>query len=223
MEHSTLWLTHIECCMTESHSHPRTHLLGTSGWSGGFILVGFLATNVSSAPTGKHARYLHSHATHWKPTSCRFLEDFRSYSSLVGMEINTQGPQLTDGTATWGHGKTRLAKENLQPTWTGYSLLGSLSYGTFTIKEAYGLKAQFHLQPKDKIWSVIWKSNLWPKVNIFLWLLVQNRILTWDNLRKRGFIGPSTCPLFLSKRNPWNTSLINAPLVHTFGIMFPKP
>jgi hypothetical protein len=37
--------------------------------------------------------------------------------------------------------------------------------------------------------------SLWPKVSIFLWLTVQNRILTWDNLKKRGFIGPSICTL----------------------------
>jgi hypothetical protein len=29
------------------------------------------------------------------------------------------------------------------------------------------------------------------KISTFLWLLVQNKILTWDNLRQRGFIGPS--------------------------------
>jgi hypothetical protein len=35
----------------------------------------------------------------------------------------------------------------------------------------------------------------WPKINTFLWLVAHNNILTWDNLRKRGFIGPSWCQL----------------------------
>jgi hypothetical protein len=35
----------------------------------------------------------------------------------------------------------------------------------------------------------------WPKISTFLWLVAHNNILTWDNLRKRGFIGPSWCQL----------------------------
>eukprot|EP00253_Pinus_taeda_P009559 PITA_09559 len=48
---------------------------------------------------------------------------------------------------------------------------------------------------QDKLrWDTLQKSKLWPKVSTFLWLLSKRRILTWDNLQKRGFIGPSRCP-----------------------------
>jgi len=80
--------------------------------------------------------------------------------------------------------------------------------GTLNIKEAYKLMAKFHLQPNDKIWPSIWKSNLSPKVSIFFWLVVQNCILTWDNLRKRGFIGPSSYPL-CSKQEESMENLLN--------------
>jgi hypothetical protein len=63
--------------------------------------------------------------------------------------------------------------------------------GTLTIKEGYHLQENFHNQLKEHLWNIIWKSKLWPKVSTFLWILVQNRILTWDNVRKRGFMGPS--------------------------------
>jgi hypothetical protein len=43
----------------------------------------------------------------------------------------------------------------------------------------------------------IWKDNIWPKVNMFLLLMDNNFILTWDNLRKCGFIGPFVFPIFL--------------------------
>jgi hypothetical protein len=36
-------------------------------------------------------------------------------------------------------------------------------------------------------------------VSTFLWLIVHNCVLTWDNLRKRGFIGPSICTLCQQK------------------------
>lgn len=40
----------------------------------------------------------------------------------------------------------------------------------------------------------VWQPRLWPKISTFLWLLSKRRILTWDNLQRRGFIGPSRCP-----------------------------
>jgi hypothetical protein len=39
------------------------------------------------------------------------------------------------------------------------------------------------MQPKEHIWGKIWNPKLWLKVSLFLWLIVQNRILTWDNLQ----------------------------------------
>lgn len=64
--------------------------------------------------------------------------------------------------------------------------------GTFTTKEAYRIIIKDRMD-KDQIWGKIWKPPIWPKVSTFLWLLSYNRILTWDNLRKRGFLGPSIC------------------------------
>jgi hypothetical protein len=63
--------------------------------------------------------------------------------------------------------------------------------GNFTLKEGYNLQENFQNIQKEHIWEIIWKSKFWPKISTFLWLLVQNKILTWDNLRRRGFIGPS--------------------------------
>ena len=64
--------------------------------------------------------------------------------------------------------------------------------GTFSTKEAYNIIIKDRIT-KDKLWDQIWSSSIWPKVSTFLWLLSHNRILTWDNLRKRSFSGPSIC------------------------------
>jgi hypothetical protein len=56
--------------------------------------------------------------------------------------------------------------------------------GNFSVKEAYHLQENYQGKPKEHIWSKIWNPKFWPKVSIFLWLISQNRILTWDNLRK---------------------------------------
>eukprot|EP00253_Pinus_taeda_P004859 PITA_04859 len=64
--------------------------------------------------------------------------------------------------------------------------------GTYTTKEAYLIILKDQLT-KDKLWEKIWRSPIWPKISTFLWLLSHNRVLTWDNLRKRKFEGPSIC------------------------------
>jgi exonuclease III len=72
---------------------------------------------------------------------------------------------------------------------------GHTTSGTFSVKEAYHLQGHTSSQGHDSIWSKVWQPFIWPKISFFLWLTVQNRILTWDNLLKRGFTGPSRCAL----------------------------
>lgn len=65
--------------------------------------------------------------------------------------------------------------------------------GTFTMREAYNILIKTNIV-KDPLWSKIWDPSIWPKISTFLWLLCHNKILTWDNLRKRNFHGPSIYP-----------------------------
>lgn len=45
-------------------------------------------------------------------------------------------------------------------------------------------------------WHVqVWKWCIPPKVRIFIWLLLEEKILIWSNLQKRGFTGPGICSL----------------------------
>jgi hypothetical protein len=66
---------------------------------------------------------------------------------------------------------------------------------TLLSKKGYTLQEKFQTLQKDHIWTTVWKSKFWPKISTFLWLLLQNKILTWDNLQRQGFIGPSICHL----------------------------
>jgi ribonuclease HI len=45
------------------------------------------------------------------------------------------------------------------------------------------------------LWSQAWVKGLIPKVNIFLWILLQNKILTLDNMQKRGINLVNRCVL----------------------------
>jgi hypothetical protein len=41
----------------------------------------------------------------------------------------------------------------------------------------------------------MWKWKIQQKINLFLWLVVNNKILTWNNLQLRGWKGPGRCQL----------------------------
>lgn len=43
-------------------------------------------------------------------------------------------------------------------------------------------------------WKLVWRAEAPPKVKFFFWLLLKGRILTAENLKKRGIMGPSRCP-----------------------------
>ena len=47
-------------------------------------------------------------------------------------------------------------------------------------------------------WKQLWKSKGPLKAKITLWLTLNNKLLTWDNLQKRGWIGPNRCALCYS-------------------------
>ncbi|KAJ4809797.1 Ribonuclease H-like superfamily protein [Rhynchospora pubera] len=63
--------------------------------------------------------------------------------------------------------------------------------GIYSVKSCYALLNSngFNLDLKKSIWLA--KVPL--KIKLFCWLVLQNRILTQDNLEKRGWHGPNKC------------------------------
>jgi hypothetical protein len=41
----------------------------------------------------------------------------------------------------------------------------------------------------------VWKLKIPPKIQVFLWLFSQNKIMTRDNLRTRGMVKPLECEM----------------------------
>ena len=48
----------------------------------------------------------------------------------------------------------------------------------------------------SRLLALIWSGTLPRKISCFVWLALMNKLLTWDNLQKRGWIGPSICTLY---------------------------
>jgi hypothetical protein len=51
------------------------------------------------------------------------------------------------------------------------------------------------LPTKQPMWKNIWSNDGLPKVNTFCWTLAHGKILTGENLAKRGIKGPFHCTL----------------------------
>ena len=68
--------------------------------------------------------------------------------------------------------------------------------GTFLVALGYVvLDKQLFGSTANSWWKKVWNKFAWPKCNFFSWLVVQGKCLTWENLCKRGFQGPSMCVL----------------------------
>ena len=52
-----------------------------------------------------------------------------------------------------------------------------------------------HQGVKETWWKQIWKSEGPLEAKITLWMTLNNKLLTWDNLQKRGWNGPNRCAL----------------------------
>lgn len=88
---------------------------------------------------------------------------------------------------------------------------GNSMKGLFTTKEAYYLTDTQNRGEGNLDWKIIWESNWWPKLSIFIWLASKNKILTWDRIQKKGFNGPSRCCLCNNDGETRDHLLINCP------------
>ena len=68
--------------------------------------------------------------------------------------------------------------------------------GVYSVSTGYQVLLSQQLAGREvHWWKKVWNKFSWSKCNCFIWTLAWNRCLTWDNIQKRGFMGPSRCVL----------------------------
>eukprot|EP00253_Pinus_taeda_P017777 PITA_17777 len=67
--------------------------------------------------------------------------------------------------------------------------------GSCTVKEGYKILQNTSAINNWPLHKVVWNPECLPKVKFFNWTLLKRKILTTENLRKRGILGPSICCL----------------------------
>jgi len=61
--------------------------------------------------------------------------------------------------------------------------------GEFKLKEVKAYLSAGHTGPNDPSWRKIWMTPQWPEIKIFMWLILHQKVLTWENRINRGHIG----------------------------------
>ena len=104
----------------------------------------------------------------------------------------------------WGHlwnkfitgleyGRIRLTHQKDSLIWSYNRYAGDIS-----IAMGYDLIVHHYHEPSPehtKVLYMLWYFNIPAKIRCFIWLVVMNRVLTWDNLQRRGWQGPGICTL----------------------------
>ena len=80
-----------------------------------------------------------------------------------------------------GKRKIGVSEEENQLRW------GRKNGCEFNLKEACYYIVGQDQENMEQPWEKMWKSPQWPKIKMFKWLVLHNRILTWENLMKKGF------------------------------------
>ena len=71
--------------------------------------------------------------------------------------------------------------------------------GSISTRNVYDCIVRSSLLPvPNPVDSYLWNKALPNKISCFFWLDIRNRILTWENLQKRGISGPGICVLCCS-------------------------
>lgn len=81
-----------------------------------------------------------------------------------------------------------------------------------SVKKSYEAVIDHLTIPEHKWWyNLLWHWHLPPKLKVFGWLVLKNRILTGKNLIKRGLFGPFVCAKCKSDEETVNHLFITCP------------
>jgi hypothetical protein len=59
-----------------------------------------------------------------------------------------------------------------------------------------------------------WRKHLWKwncPSKLFIWLLLEDKILTWKNLQRRGWSGPGLCYMCRTKEDSYKHLFVSCP------------
>ena len=64
----------------------------------------------------------------------------------------------------------------------------------------------------SRLLDLIWNGTMPKKICCFIWLALSNKVLTWDNLKKRGWIMPGICFLYYANEENIRHVILGCPI-----------
>lgn len=74
-----------------------------------------------------------------------------------------------------------------------YRYIWDPSGGKYTVREGYKFLQESTQAANWKLYTAAWKTECIPKIKHFNWTLLKGKVLTAENLKKKGIQGPSIC------------------------------
>jgi hypothetical protein len=98
------------------------------------------------------------------------------------------------------------------------SWIGDDNTGLISVKNVYNTLSNKFWPGKAEGWRIqLWKWSCPLKIKLFLWLLLENKILTWENLQRRGWYGPGICCLCGTNEESSQHVFVSCPSLFLFG------
>ena len=89
------------------------------------------------------------------------------------------------------------------------------------VKDAYRFNISYaHQILATKVFFPYWHRNIPTKIIIFGWLIWKGKTLTWENLTKRGFMGPNICVLCCKEQETSTHLFITCPVTISLWRLF---
>ena len=92
-------------------------------------------------------------------------------------------------------------------------------FWSLTKNHEYTVKSCYHLLNdgglRSKFNSQVWKTKAPLNVKIFTWLTLHNKIITRENLSKKGWVGPLHCVFSNAHTETFLHLLLHCPFVNT--------
>eukprot|EP00253_Pinus_taeda_P035640 PITA_35640 len=95
--------------------------------------------------------------------------------------------------------------------------------GSYTVKEGYRALQNASAINNWPLHKAAWRTECLPKVKLFNWTLLHGKILTAENLRKKGIHGPSICCMCREAEESSNHLFIECPFARSCWNLITSP
>eukprot|EP00253_Pinus_taeda_P013290 PITA_13290 len=95
--------------------------------------------------------------------------------------------------------------------------------GSYTVKEGYKALQNSTTSNNWHLYKTAWRTESLPKVKLFNWTLLHGKILTSENLRKKGIQGPSICCMCRGAEERSDHLFIDCPVARSCWKLITSP